>query len=81
MFFATTLLQIVLDGVYLVSVYLWTRVVGHFAGAFEDVTGYEHWLLTVTKMVLTIVPSVVVIWYVLVDFVGTLRRIWERRIR
>jgi hypothetical protein len=78
-FLALTLFEIVLDGLYLLLTYGWFRLVEHFAGRFEDVSGYESWLLAITKAVLTFLPIMVVWWFVIIDFMGSMRRIWERR--
>jgi hypothetical protein len=78
-FFAKVLLEIVIDSFYLVLVYVWTRIVGNYAGKFEPVEGYELLCLIVLKFTLTVLPTILVVWYVVVDCMGAVRRIWERR--
>jgi hypothetical protein len=78
-FLASVLLEIMLDGVYLIIAYGWIRVVEWATGLFDYVSAFDHWMLTLTKWVLSGGPTVLIICYVVVDLIGSVRRIWERR--
>jgi hypothetical protein len=78
-FLGLILIEIMIDGAYLTGVYFWSRFIEHLAGEFEDVGGYELVMLIITKFVLTVLPAIVTLWYVILDFIGTMWRIWKRR--
>jgi hypothetical protein len=78
-FFLLMCVEMIVDSTYVVLVYFWTRLVHYVAGSFDHVGGYELTFLNMTKLVLTLIPTAVVIWYVLVDFAGSALRIWKSR--
>jgi hypothetical protein len=45
----------------------------------EAVDPFEYWTLFAVKAVLTVVPGLAVVFYVVIDFIGIIRRIWEKR--
>jgi hypothetical protein len=78
-FLAEVLLGIMLDGVYLMSAYFWLRFVEYITGQLDTVSVFDHWALTLIKVVFSLGPTVLVLWYVVIDLIGSIRRIWQSR--
>jgi hypothetical protein len=78
-FLAMILFEIVIDGVYILLAYAWSILIYHLAGHFEEVPGYQSLLFIITKAVLALVPSAVLLWFVVIDFIGSVIRIWRER--
>jgi hypothetical protein len=79
LFLGQVLLELVGDGVWLAGVYAWYRLIDWLVGPFEHIEKYELWVLVGLKVVLTFVPGLIVVWYVIVDFIGAIKRIWKHR--
>jgi hypothetical protein len=75
-FFASVVLELLIDSVYLILVYLWYLFINQITKGLS-LSGYESMLLTILKFVLLLGPAAIVLWYIVVDFIGTGRRIWE----
>ena len=78
-FFAELLFALFLDSLYLTTVYGWYLIVDWAVGEFEKVGWLEHWSLVVLEYVLIGLPGLTVIWYAIVDFIGAVKRIWDKR--
>jgi|SRR5215217_3973584 len=78
-FFLSILLELLIDASYLGLVYLWVSLIHQMTKGFSLISGFESALLTILTLVLQIFPTVLVVWYVLIDLIGAVRRIWESR--
>jgi hypothetical protein len=78
-FLAISLLEVMVDSTYLTLAYLWFRVVERVAGEFSHVTDVELVMLNTTKIVFGVLPPIMTVWYVIIDFAGGMKRIWEMR--
>jgi hypothetical protein len=78
-FFGELLLALLPDTVYLATVYGWYRLLDWIVDGFGAVEGVEYWTLVLLEGLLTIVPGLLVVWYVIVDSIGAGVRIWNER--
>lgn len=80
-FLVYTLLGIILDGIWSTAVYIWFLIADKIVGPIQakNIEEWEYWMLIGLKVLFTYVPGLLVIWYVIIDFIGAARRIWDRR--
>jgi hypothetical protein len=78
-FFGEVILGLGIDSIFLIAAYGWYLIVHWAAGKFENVGEVEHWILVVLQYVLTIPPGLLVVLYVIIDFIGAVKRIWDKR--
>lgn len=78
-FFGQVICGLIIDGVFLIVAYLWTLGVTWASNKVAPTTGYGAVLFKITEIGLTVPTTAAVIWYVLIDLLGTIQRIWRRR--
>jgi len=69
----------IIDSIWLICVSAWVLVADKLAARFNDLDGMEKAFVNYAHIALAGVPFFLVTFWVIIDLIGSTKRIWERR--